>query len=248
MSYTISKDATYVPTTTTGNGTTNSTVADAKSLSTNYTTFLNLLTAQVKNQDPLSPMDTTQWTNQLVQYSSVEQQLKGNQYLAQIAAGQSAGGMDSAVSYIGKTVVADNAFSALKDGKADWQYALGATAAKATLSVLDSSGKTVWSGAADDLTKGVHAFSWDGKDSAGQPLPDGYYQLKIAAKTANDTDIDSAVSLKGVVTSAENDGGTVYVKIGNTEVPLSSIIQVSATDDQSSADDALAAMLGNTAS
>src|ERR1700760_2958066 len=103
------------------------TAADSAALTGNYQTFLSLLTAQIKNQDPLSPMDTTQWTNQLVQYSSVEQQLKGNQYLEQIAANNKAGSMDSAVSYIGKTVSADSSTATLKDGQASWDYTLGAT-------------------------------------------------------------------------------------------------------------------------
>ena len=90
---------TSVANTNSASNPTSNTAADSSKFSTDYTTFLNLLTAQVKNQDPLSPMDTTEWTNQLVQYSSVEQQIKANGYLETIAnASGASGSMTSAVS------------------------------------------------------------------------------------------------------------------------------------------------------
>lgn len=226
MTYTISKDAAYVPTPATGSSTTDTTAKDAKSLSGNYQTFLNLLTAQIKNQDPLSPMDTTQWTNQLVQYSSVEQQLKGNQYLAQMAANNS-GSMSAAVGYIGKTVTADVNTATLNDGSASWNYSLGTTAAKATLKVLDSGGNIIWTGDAPDMSKGTHSFEWDGKDVNGRPVPNGDYTLSVTAKTANDADIETAVGISGVVTAADSSSGTVMLRIGASEVPLSAVVGVS---------------------
>ena len=205
---------------------TSASAQDAATLTGNYTTFLSLLTAQIKNQDPLSPMDTTQWTNQLVQYSSVEQQLKANSYLEQLVNAGNAGSMNAAVSYIGKTVSADQPTSTLSGGQASWEYALGGTASDATLTITDASGNTVWSDTAPDLTKGTHTFTWNGKDSAGNQLPDGDYTLKITAKNG-DTAIDAGVGVTGVVTSAENDGTNVILKVGNTAVPLSSITKVS---------------------
>ncbi len=199
---------------------------DAATLSGNYSTFLNLLTAQIKNQDPLSPMDTTQWTNQLVQYSSVEQQLKANSYLEQLVNAGNSGSMNAAVSYIGKTVSADQPTSTLSGGQASWEYALGGAATEATLTITDADGNTVWSNTAPDLTKGAHTFTWDGKSSAGQQLPDGDYTLKVTAKNG-DTAVDAGVGVSGVVTSAQNDGTTVVLKVGNTNVPLSSVTKVS---------------------
>jgi flagellar basal-body rod modification protein FlgD len=228
MSYTISKDATYVPTKTTGTSATDTTAADAKTVAGNYQTFLNLLTAQIKNQDPLSPMDTTQWTNQLVQYSSVEQQLKGNQYLAQMAASNSSGSMSSAVNYIGKTVTADVNTATLSSGSASWDYSLGTAADQATLKVLDSSGNIVWTGDAPDMSKGVHSFTWDGKDVNGRAMPNGAdYTLSVTAKTSSGTDIDTAVGITGTVTAADSSSGTVMLRIGASEVPLSAVVGVS---------------------
>ena len=202
------------------------TAADAATLTGNYTTFLNLLTAQIKNQDPLSPMDTTQWTNQLVQYSSVEQQLKANSYLEKIANGSGTSDMNAAVSYIGKTVSADQQTATLADGAASWDYSLGATATSATLTITDAQGNKVWSDNAPDLGKGLHSFAWNGKDSAGHTVPDGDYTLNIAASNGS-TAVDAGVGISGTVTSAENNGTDVVLKVGNSTVPLSSIIKVS---------------------
>ncbi|MEI9903989.1 MAG: flagellar hook assembly protein FlgD [Asticcacaulis sp.] len=202
------------------------TAVDTAALTGNYTTFLNLLTAQIKNQDPLSPMDTTQWTNQLVQYSSVEQQLKANGYLEQLANANTANSMNAAVSYIGKTVSADQPNATLANGSANWDYALAAPASDATLTISDAQGNTVWSDKAPDLTKGLHTFTWDGKTSSGQQLPDGDYTLKITA-TNGTTAIDAGVGVSGVVTSALSDGTSVVLKVGNTSVPLASVTKVS---------------------
>jgi len=206
--------------------TASSTAQDAATLTGNYSMFLNLLTAQIKNQDPLSPMDTTQWTNQLVQYSSVEQQLKANQFLEKMANGSTTSDMNSAVGYIGKTVKADTDTAALKDGGATWDYTLGATADSATLTIKDASGTVVWSGDAPDASKGAHSFTWDGKTASGGTAGDGNYTLQITAANASGT-VDSTIGVSGAVTSVENTANGVVLNIGNTAVPLSSITSVS---------------------
>ena len=202
------------------------TAKDAATLTGNYSMFLNLLTAQIKNQDPLSPMDTTQWTNQLVQYSSVEQQLKANGYLEKMASGSTTSDMNSAVGYIGKTVKADTSTAALGNGAATWDYSLGGAASTATLTVTDSKGTVVWSGNAPDATKGTHSFTWDGKTASGGTAADGNYSLQITASNASGT-VASSVGVSGAVTSVENTSNGVVLNIGNTAVPLSSITSVS---------------------
>ena len=206
---------------------TSSTAKDSKTLSANYSTFLNLLTAQIKNQDPLSPMDTTEWTSQLVQYSSVEQQLKANTYLEKLAnAADSGGGMNTAVNYIGKRVSAATDTATLSAGKAAWDYTLGGDASDVTLSVLDSKGNTVWSGPATDMSKGSHSVVWDGTTSSGTKLTGGDYSLKIVANNAAGS-VAASVSLTGTATSAEVRDGSVVLNVGGTYVPLSAITKVS---------------------
>jgi len=207
---------------------TSTTSTDMSKFSTDYTTFLNLLTAQIKNQDPLSPMDTTEWTNQLVQYSSVEQQIKANGYLETIANASGASNtMTLAVNYIGKTIGSDEATAAITDGgTTTWNYTLGTDATGATLTIKDANGKTVWSDSADDLTAGTHSFAWDGKDSSGNSVGAGKYTLSISASNSAGS-IDASVGLTGIVTSAETENGETVLKIGNSSVALDSVTSVS---------------------
>ncbi len=197
-------------------------------LTSQYTTFLNLLTAQIKNQDPLSPMDTTDWTNQLVQYSSVEQQIKANSYLAQIASG-SGDTLTSATDYIGKQVTVDQNTVALSDGAANWNYSLGSNAAEATLTITDYQGNIVWNGPAPNTTAGEHSFTWDGKSASGTSLPDGAYSMIISAKDASGADVTAGVGIVGTVTAAQLLDGQLRLMIGKTPVPLSAILRVSAS-------------------
>ena len=218
-------------TTTTPTSNTSSTAAtdsaqDAATLSGNYTTFLSLLTAQIKNQDPLSPMDTTEWTNQLVQYSSVEQQLKANTYLEQIANSDTSGSMNSAVGYIGKTVSATQPTATLANGSATWDYNLGTQANATTLTIQDANGNTVWSNSGETGT-GDHTLTWDGKDSAGNQLADGNYTLNVTSTTAAGQAVTTTVGVSGVVTSAQNASGVVTLQVGNTSVPITSVTSVS---------------------
>lgn len=234
MSYTISPNVTTVTNTTNSStigGTSNTNNSDlsndATTITSNYSTFLNLLTAQIQNQDPLSPMDTTQWTNQLVQYSSVEQQLKANQYLSQIAAGSTAT-MSNAVAYIGKTVTASTDTATLANGSASWNYNLAGDASKVTMTVKDSNGNVVYS-ADGETSKGDHTFNWDGSAATGNKLTTGDYTLSITSTDAAGNAIDNTVGISGVVTSAQNSSGAVMLTVGNTEVPLSDVTGVTNT-------------------
>ncbi len=233
MSYTISPNATTV-TNTTNSGTAGSSSSsssnltnDAATVTSNYNTFLNLLTAQIQNQDPLSPMDTTAWTTQLVQYSQVEQQLQGNQYLSQIASNSGAN-MSSAVDYIGKTVTASSDTATLANGSASWNYNLAGATANTTLTVQDSNGNTVYQ-TSGDTAAGNHSFTWNGTEANGNTATTGNYTLSITSTDASGNGISNTVGITGVVSSAQQSNGTVTLTVGNTEVPLSDVTGVSDT-------------------
>ncbi|RZJ80718.1 MAG: flagellar hook assembly protein FlgD, partial [Brevundimonas sp.] len=154
-------------------------------LASNFETFLSLLTSQLKNQDPLSPVDSNQFTAQLTQMAGVEQQLLTNDLLTSLLSAQQGAGLTGAANYIGKEATAVWSANKVEDGKATWSYELGEDAKAAKLQVLDSAGKVVWTGDATELKQGVHDFTWDGKTTAGGQVADGgVYTLKI---TATDT-------------------------------------------------------------
>jgi flagellar basal-body rod modification protein FlgD len=198
--------------------------ASRTSLVSNFETFLQLLTSQLKNQDPLSPLDSNDFTAQLTQMTGVEQQLLTNDLLTSLLAAQQGGGLGGATSYIGKDATAAWSATQLKDGNATWSYELGAAASSATLSVLDGAGKVVWTGDAPARTSGTHDFVWDGKTSAGGQLPDGgVYSLKITAANGA-SGVDAQVLTRGRVSGVELYDGVPYLTIGRSIVPVSSVI------------------------
>jgi flagellar basal-body rod modification protein FlgD len=199
------------------------------SLANNYETFLKLLTTQLKNQDPLSPLDTNQFTQQLTQMTGVQQQLLTNQLLTQLISQDQASLGGSAVNMIGKTVTASDPAVTLTAKTASWDYTLGKGVASAQLAVLDASGKTMWSGKAADSTVGGHSFSWNGKDIAGRQVPDGgAYTLQVNATDANGKTVTSTVQITGVATRVETVNGQPYLTIGAARAPLSAVTSISA--------------------
>ena len=208
-----------------GNTATNKINASSGMLASNFETFLSLLTAQLKNQDPLSPVDSNAFTAQLTQMAGVEQQLLTNTLLNSLLQAQQGDGLTGAAQYIGKDATAVWSATRYEDGEANWSYELGGNAATATIQVLDASGKVVWSGDAPDKTNGMHDFKWDGKTTGGGQVDDGgVYTMKVIAKDGAGKDVDSQVIIRGRVTGVEMYDGTPYVTIGKSIMPVSSLI------------------------
>ena len=202
-------------------------VSGQKSVNENYTTFLTLLTTQLKNQDPTSPLDTNQFTQQLVQLTGVQQQLLSNELLQKLVdKGTGGGDISSAVNLIGKTATAATSTATLAGGKADWTYSLPANASAATLTVMDSSGQAVWSGNATALSTGDHPFSWNGKTASGTTLTSGDYTLSVVAADASGATIAPSVSIIGTVSAVSTVNGVTKVQVGSTLSPLSTITGV----------------------
>jgi flagellar basal-body rod modification protein FlgD len=195
-------------------------------LADNYETFMLLLTTQLKNQDPLSPVDSNQFTAQLVQMAGVEQQLLTNDLLKSLL-GQNQGGLGSAVEYIGRDVTAAWAATRLENGEAKWSYELGRDAADVKLEVLDGTGKVVWSGPAPATTEGLHDFVWDGRSSSGATLPDGgVYTLRISATGSTGSAVPAQVLVRGRATAVEMYDGQPFLTVGGSILPLANVISV----------------------
>jgi flagellar basal-body rod modification protein FlgD len=205
------------------NGTTSGSSA-MNQLSGNFDTFLQLLTTQLQNQDPLSPMDSNQFTQQLVEFSQVEQQIDSNTNLQTlISQGTSQSGA-YATSYLGKTVTVSGGQGALTDGKAQWNYNLAAAATSTTLTVTNASGQAVFTGSGQ-TTAGNNTFSWNGEDNNGNQLADGTYTLAVSASNGG-TAVTSTVTSAGTVSEVDMTSGSPQLVIGSMEVPLSSIGEV----------------------
>ncbi len=209
---------------TTASTTTSSTSSASQQLAGNFQTFLKLLTTQLQNQDPTSPMDSNTFTQQLVMYSQVEQQIATNDNLTKLVALGQNQASNLAMSYLGKNVVLSDGTGELTSGAASWTYGLDNTAANTTLTIKDSTGKVVFSkqAATADNKVGTHAFSWDGKDSNGNQLADGMYTLSVSSSATDGSAVKTSIASKAMVTGVDLSGTSPQLVIGSSEVPLTS--------------------------
>ncbi|MFZ5668920.1 MAG: flagellar hook assembly protein FlgD [Pseudomonadota bacterium] len=191
-------------------------------------TFLNLLTVQLKNQDPLSPLDSNEFTAQIVQMTGVEQQLIANDLLAMLV-GMNDGGLAGSVDLIGKSVTAETDEQVLSGGEAAWTYEIDRNAATVKYEIVNSLGTTVWSRTDSNVAGGEHALDWDGRSTAGQQQADGEtYTLKITATGSGGETINTTTRATGVATAVETVDGATVVSIGKLKIPVSSVIGVRA--------------------
>lgn len=194
-------------------------------LSSNFSTFLTLLTTQLKNQDPTAPMDSNQFTQQLVQFSQVEQQINTNTSLKTlISQGASQAGTFASV-YLGKKVSVTNGNASLTGGTANWTYNLGTNASATALSVSDANGNVVYT-TNGEIASGNHIFTWNGKDSKGNQLADGTYKLTAAATLSDGSAVTTAVASAGTVTQIDMTSTPPQLVVGNMEVQLADIAAV----------------------
>ncbi|MCA6224389.1 MAG: flagellar hook assembly protein FlgD [Phenylobacterium sp.] len=195
-------------------------------LATSYDTFMKLLSAQIKNQDPLSPMDGNQFTQQLVQMTGVQQQLYSNDLLKQLVT-NSGTGMSDAVSVIGREITAASDKAIVTAGQAKWNYNLGKDAASVKIEVLDSKGKIVAVAAPTNVGAGDQIFTWNGTDLNGVKRADGgEYTLKITPLDASGATVVSKVFQRGIVTAVEQVGGQPVLSLGGAKVPWSVVTSV----------------------
>ena len=219
----------------TGNASTNAAnlAAGQANLSSSYSTFLTLLTTQLQNQDPTSPMDTNAFTQQLVAMTGVQQQLLTNELLQQMVT-NSSGSVSNSVNLIGQNVTATTNNSTLSGGSATWNYSMPATAAQATATITNSAGTAVWSGSLSNLAAGNDSFSWNGQTLTGAQLPDGgTYSLAIAAADSTGAVITPTISISGVVKSLQTVNGVTQATVGVTQVPVSTITGVNSPSSSS---------------
>jgi len=210
--------------TTTATGTTEQPNA-MKQLSGNFSTFLTLLTTQLKNQDPTSPMDSNDFTQQLVMYSQVEQQIGTNDNLKTLIAQGTSNAAAMTTGYLGKKVSITNGNASLTNGSATWTYNLESTAASNQITISDSRGRIVYAGTGQTAA-GNNTFTWDGKDNNGNQLPDGTYKLTVTAADLAGNTATSSVASVGTVTQIDMTGNEPQLIVGHMELGLGDIAAV----------------------
>lgn len=194
------------------------------SIANNFDQFLGLLTTQLKNQNPLDPLDTNQFTSQLVQFAGVEQQLKQNETLTALLGVSKATTGASAIGFVGSTVTADGAATALADGKAEWKLnaSKGGTG---TITIKDTSGKVVQT-ATMALQAGDQTYTWDGTTSTGAKAADGEYVITVDGQDVSGAAITVKTEVSGLVDGIDFSTSVPTLLIGSLKVPLDKVKSV----------------------
>ena len=219
-----------------------SAAATAKtSLGKDFNTFLNMLTTQLKHQDPLSPMDSTQFTSQLVQYSGVEQQINANTNLEKLITLQQANSTSQAISYLNQNVEISSDKVPVQNGSGSYSYTLPSTAKDCTVEIKNSAGNVVYSGVGETAL-GRHDATWNGKDSSGKQLDDGIYTLSVTATDNDKKTLAVTTTSIGQVTKVTNDatnGTTLEIGAGTADAKVTTtpdkIVSVTANNTATNA-------------
>jgi flagellar basal-body rod modification protein FlgD len=171
-------------------------------LAGNFQTFLTLLTTQLKNQNPLDPLDTNQFTQQLVQFAGVEQQLKTNDQLTTLVSLQQTAQATQALGFVGKTAVVDGSTAALTNGSATWKLGVP-TNSNVSISITNGTGQTVFTGSYAVNAGDNQTFAWDGKGNDGTQWPDGKYNLTATATDTTGNSVAVSTQIQGLVSSVD---------------------------------------------
>ena len=217
------------PTTTPTTSTTASTATTGmQSLAGNFDTFLQLLTTQLQNQDPLDPLDTNQFTQQLVEFASVEQQVNMNTNLQTLISLQQTTEATSALQFLGSTVTATGNTATLSNATgspATWSLNAAAPAT-ANITITNSSGQTAFTGTTT-LNAGTQTFSWSGQGNSSVIWPDGNYTMTISATGANGQPVTVSTQVQGVVTGVNLSQNPPLLTVGGQNIALSQIQSIS---------------------
>ncbi|MBA5775707.1 hypothetical protein H2509_01055 [Stappia sp. F7233] len=191
--------------------------ASQSALSNNYELFLSILTTQIRNQDPLSPADASQYTEQLVQFSSVEQQIKANDQLETILNSINSLNASSFVNYIGSEVTVDVSISSLNGSSAQWKFE-AEKAEDVLVYIYNAAGEEVYKGT-DTVEAGENSFRWDGLSPDGRQQENGDYLLSVYTLSGDGTPgTNIPVQLKRTVDSVDFSTGSPILDVGGTRV------------------------------
>lgn len=202
----------------------------AATLADTFDNFLLLLTTQLQNQDPLSPLDTNQFTEQLVQFAGVEQSISTNQKLDQLIGLQGSNQLTAALDYIGKSVAVEGPGINLENGAATLTYELAGPAEQVAITIRDAGGRPVKVLTASGAT-GSQRVAWDGTNSAGDALPDGLYDFTVTALNSRGDTVPFRQGSIGRVSGLELVEGEVILSLGALQVPLDRVTAVQTSTD-----------------
>ncbi len=194
------------------------------SLSSNFGDFLSLLMTQLQNQDPTSPLDTNEFTSELVQFCGVEQQINTNTSLTQLIQATQGSEMMQSSSMMGKQVTVDSDHVPLQNGKGTIQYTAPA-AEPVDVTIYSDSGSKLYE-ATMTSKKGTNTWTWNGTDSSGHSVPDGSYKVAVTGANTDGSTSALTFSVIGTATGVQNQSSGVQLQMGALSVDFSKVQSV----------------------
>jgi flagellar basal-body rod modification protein FlgD len=188
----------------------------------NFQSFLTLLTTQLQNQNPLSPLDTNQFTQQLVEFAGVQQQINTNDSLATLVSLQQTAQSTQALGFVGKTAVVNGSTAPLTDSSATWQLSVP-TASTVNINITSSNGQTVFTGTYNATAGNNQPFTWNGLANDGTQEPDGNYTLTATAKDSSNNTVAITTQVEGVVSSVDLTQSPPLLSIGGQTFTVNQI-------------------------
>jgi flagellar basal-body rod modification protein FlgD len=194
------------------------------SLSSNFSDFLNLLMTQLQNQDPTSPMDANSFTSELVEFSSVEQQINTNSSLNTLIQLTQAGDVSQATAVVGKQVMVQSTQLPLQNGSGTLVFT-AASAGPATITVQNANGGTLQQ-ATVNAAQGANTWNWNGTNASGQALPDGAYTVTVTNAASGAAGAALPFTVVGTATGVTTANNVVNLQLGALSVPFSNVVSV----------------------
>lgn len=189
--------------------------------------FLKLLITQLSNQDPLSPLDSTEFTAQLAQFGTLEELNNINTTLSDILGAQQSVQNAAVPNLIGKEVMIPGNTAYLSDS-AELGFTLSNSAASVKISIHNESGTLVRTEETGAAAAGSNTYKWDGKNNNGDQLPAGTYAFKVEALDASGNHVETATRTSGTVSGVVYENDITYLMLeGGITAPLGQILSVS---------------------
>ncbi len=197
----------------------------AKTIGADFNMFLKMLTTQMKNQDPLDPMDTAQFTQQLAQFSQVEQTMQQSGTLRDVLAKLNSQDLMMGAGFIGRDVaIASPVAGLIGQTPAHWSYAVKGEATSVTATIFDAAKQPVRTIALSRDYAGE--IRWDGVRSDGQRAPDGSYTLTLTAQDGKGLPLDATILSRGKVSGIVSGGEGTMVAVNGAEFKMSLVKNV----------------------
>lgn len=213
------------PSPTTSSDQSSTLTKSSSGIADNFQTFLTLLTTQLQNQNPLDPLDTNQFTQQLVQFAGVEQQLKSNSQLEALVKLQTTAQATQALNFVGATAVVDGSTTTLSNSISAWGINVP-SASTVSVSITNSAGQTVFTGDYKMAAGDHQSFVWDGRGNDGTKWPDGKYKMTAVGKDGNGKSVAVSTEVQGVVDSADLSASPPLLSIGGQSFTVDQVKKI----------------------